>query len=83
MNNQNQHCSIDPLRGLKTVSLDFEKKQFSVNGVDIGHCTDVEISFHDGIWTVNLGEQANFTTKGDYIPKKLPATSGAAGKEGN
>ena len=65
-----QHGSIDPLHGLKEVHLDFEKQLFTVNGVDIGKCTDVDIMFHNGEWTVNLCERATLGTKGEYLQKK-------------
>lgn len=47
---EKRHGSIDPLHGLKEVHLDFEKQLFTVNGVDIGKCTDVDIMFHNGEW---------------------------------
>lgn len=61
------------LASLKSVNLDFEKWVFQINGVDIKHCTDVDISFHKGEWSVSVGVGARFNPRGER--KRSTATS--------
>ena len=52
----------------KAIVLDFEKNQFTIGSEDFGKSTDLNISFHNGKWRVNiecLGEQHSTT----YIRK--------------
>lgn len=57
------------LNELKSINLDFEKMSFQINGIDIGDCTDIDITFHDRKWNVNIGQHGCFTFQGRLINK--------------
>lgn len=52
------------LANLKLIKLDFENMVFEINGHSINHCTDVDITFHNGEWSVSICEKQTFGTSG-------------------
>ena len=48
------------LLDLKMIHFDFEHGVFEINGVNVGHYTEMEISFQNGKWHVFLGVSADF-----------------------
>lgn len=61
------------LDSLKSVNLDFKNWVFQINGVDIKNCTDVDISFHNGEWSVMVSTGACFNRTGER--KRSAATN--------
>ena len=45
---------LPPLNNLKSIVIDFEKKEFKINDFDIKHCTNVEISANGGEWCISI-----------------------------
>lgn len=39
---------------LKSIVFDFEHGKYTVNGYDISHCTDLNVTFHDGYWNLSF-----------------------------
>lgn len=64
---------VQDLEPLESINFDFKNKIFRINGVDVKNCTDVDISFHNGTWSVNVGVGACFDTNGEW--KKRTATN--------
>lgn len=54
------------LSELKMIHFDFENKIFEINGIDIGHLTDVDISFHNREWSLTLTQKGIFTINGKH-----------------
>lgn len=52
------------LANLKLIKLDFENMVFEINGHNINHCTDVDITFHNSEWSVSICEKQTFGTSG-------------------
>ena len=52
------------LANLKLIKFDFENMVFEINGHSINHCTDVDITFHNGEWSVSICEKQTFGTSG-------------------
>lgn len=58
--------NILDLDDLRSVNLDLKNKVFEINGVDIKNCTDLDITFHDGEWKVQIGIGAVFKPSGEF-----------------
>ncbi len=64
---------VQDLDPLESVNFDFKNRVFKINEIDIKNCTDVDISFHNRTWSVNIGVGACFDTNGEW--KKRTATN--------
>lgn len=55
--------------GLKSIYFDFQKCIFEINGKSVVSCSDIEISCHNGEWSVSITEKGIFNGYGVVKPK--------------
>jgi hypothetical protein len=59
--------SINLPNQIKSIVLDFEHMIYEINGKGIGLASDVDISFHDGVWNVQIGLSRPYNKNGTMI----------------